>query len=66
MSQSTESGEPEFKNIGGESQDKNELILHTTIIYIRFKNIWYDPGVWPPLPVQSKMALGRILNPSLS
>ena len=30
----TESGEPELKNIGEKYQDKNELILHKTIINV--------------------------------
>ena len=31
----TESVEPELKNVREKSQDKNELILHNTIIYAR-------------------------------
>ena len=37
--QNTESGEPELKNIGEKLQDKNELIIHTTIINSRWNQI---------------------------
>ena len=33
--QNNESGEPEFNNVGEKSQDKNEPILHNTIINSR-------------------------------
>ena len=36
---STESGEPELKNVGEKPQDKNEIILHNTIIYERWNKI---------------------------
>ena len=38
-SQITESGEPELKNIGGKSKDKNDLILYNTIIHARWNQI---------------------------
>ena len=31
--QNTESGEPELKDVEEKSQDKNELIIHNTILY---------------------------------
>ena len=37
--QNTESGEPELNNVGEKSQDKNDLILHNTIIYARWNQI---------------------------
>ena len=33
-SQNTESGEPELNNIGKKPQDKNEFIIHNTIINV--------------------------------
>ena len=35
--QNTEIGEPELKNIGEKTQDKNDLIIHNTIINARQK-----------------------------
>ena len=37
--QNTESSEPELKNIGVKPQDKNELIIHKTIINARLNQI---------------------------
>ena len=37
--QNNESGEPEFNNVGEKSQDKNEPILHNTIINSRWNQI---------------------------
>ena len=37
--QNTEIGEPELNNFGDKSQDKNELILHNTIINTRWNQI---------------------------
>ena len=37
--QNTEISEPELKNVGEKSQDKNKLILHNTIINERWKQI---------------------------
>ena len=37
--QNTESGEPELKNVGEESQDNHELIIHNTIINARWEKI---------------------------
>ena len=37
--QNTEIGEPELNNIGEKTQDKNELILHNTIINARWNKI---------------------------
>ena len=37
--QNTESGEPVLKNVGDKPQDKNELVLNKTIIYVRLNQI---------------------------
>ena len=37
--QNNESGELELKNVGEKSQDKNEIILHNTIINLRWNQI---------------------------
>ena len=37
--QNTVSGEPELNNVGDKPQDKNELIIHNTIINARWKQI---------------------------
>ena len=38
-SQNNESGKPELSNIGEKYQDKNELIIHNTIINARWEKI---------------------------
>ena len=37
--QNTGSGEPELKNIGEKYQNKNEFIIHNTIINLRWNQI---------------------------
>ena len=37
--QNTESGQPELKNVGDKSKDKNELIIHNHVINSRWKQI---------------------------
>ena len=34
-----ERGEPELNNVGEKSQYKNELIIHNTIVYLRWNQI---------------------------
>ena len=53
MIKKIESGEPELKNIGEKYKDKNELVLHNTIIYTKKLNISaMIQEVWLPIPVQ--------------
>ena len=45
----TESGEPELKNIGYKSKDKNDIILHNSTINARWNQITYMVQVFVPL-----------------
>ena len=52
--QNNESGEPELKTFGDKSQDKNELILHNTIINVRWHQITDMIQEFVPLLQESK------------
>ena len=47
--QNTEMGETELNNVGNKSQDKNELIIHNTIINTRWNQITYMIQGFVPL-----------------
>ena len=64
--QNNEIGEPELNNIGEKSQDKNDLIIHNTIINARWNQITnIMQGVFPFLQENHKMSLVWVSTLSL-